>query len=41
MRAIASAILLSLMFAACGSKGALILPPENTGTQQDRADKKN
>lgn len=39
MRVIATAILLCLMLQACGSKGALVLPPEENGGQQSKSNK--
>jgi predicted small lipoprotein YifL len=42
MRAIATAILLCALLAACGSKGALIMPPKpGTGQQQSDNIKKS
>ncbi len=37
MRAIAIAILLCVLLEACGSKGALIMPPK-PGTEQQQSD---
>ena len=34
MRVIASAIVLCLLLAACGSKGALVMPPKPGSEQQ-------
>lgn len=34
MRMIVSAILLCLLLGACGSKGALVMPPKTGGEQQ-------
>jgi predicted small lipoprotein YifL len=39
MRVIASAILLCLLLQACGSKGALVLPPEKPGERQANTNK--
>jgi predicted small lipoprotein YifL len=39
MRAIATAILLCVLLQACGSKGALVLPPENGGAQKSNSNK--
>jgi len=41
MRAIVTVILLCVLLQACGSKGALVLPPENDGPQQSRTNKQN
>lgn len=41
MRAIATAIVLCLMLQACGSKGALFLPPEKSGEKQSNSTKLN
>jgi predicted small lipoprotein YifL len=40
MRAIATAILLCLLLQACGSKGALIMPPK-PGTDQKQQSNSN
>jgi predicted small lipoprotein YifL len=37
MRALAIAILLCVLLAACGSKGALVMPPK-PGTEQQQSD---
>jgi len=34
MRAIVSAVILCLLIGACGSKGALVLPPKQGSEQQ-------
>jgi predicted small lipoprotein YifL len=39
MRAIATAILLCVLLEACGSKGALTMPPK-PGTEQQQSDSK-
>jgi predicted small lipoprotein YifL len=39
MRTIATAILLCALLQACGSKGALYLPPEKSGAQQSDSNK--
>jgi len=39
MRAVATAILLCLILQACGSKGALVMPPEGNGDQQSKINK--
>ena len=39
MRVIVAAILLSVLLQACGSKGALVLPPEESGAQQSNSNK--
>jgi len=39
MRAVATAILLAVLLQACGSKGALFLPPETNGDQQNNSNK--
>ncbi|MHB8667155.1 MAG: LPS translocon maturation chaperone LptM [Burkholderiales bacterium] len=36
MRAIATAILLCVLLQACGSKGALIMPPKQSADQKQR-----
>jgi predicted small lipoprotein YifL len=42
MRAIAAAILLCVLLEACGSKGALIMPPKpGTEQQQPNSNKQN
>jgi predicted small lipoprotein YifL len=42
MRAIANAILLSVLLGACGSKGALVMPPKpGTEQQQSNSNKQN
>ena len=41
MRVIASAILLCLLLQACGSKGALIMPPKAGGEQPSNSNKQN
>jgi len=41
MRAIATAIVICLMLQACGSKGALFLPPEKGGEKQSNSNKLN
>ena len=42
MRVIASAILLCLLLQACGSKGALIMPPKpGSEQQQSNSNKQN
>lgn len=39
MRAAVTAILLCLLLQACGSKGALVLPPDENGGQQSHGNK--
>jgi len=39
MRFISVAILLCMLLQACGSKGALVMPPEENGGQQSNAHK--
>jgi predicted small lipoprotein YifL len=39
MRAVISAILLCLLLQACGSKGALYLPADESGGQQSNSNK--
>jgi predicted small lipoprotein YifL len=41
MRAIATAILLCVLLQACGSKGALVLPPEESGAHESNNSKQN
>jgi predicted small lipoprotein YifL len=41
MRVIATAILLCALLQACGSKGALILPPAKGDSQQSNSNKQN
>jgi len=41
MRAIATVILICALLQACGSKGALVLPPEKDGRQQSNTSKQN
>jgi predicted small lipoprotein YifL len=41
MRAIATAILLCVLLEACGSKGALIMPPKPGTEQQSNSNKQN
>jgi predicted small lipoprotein YifL len=42
MRAIAAAILLCMLLGACGSKGALIMPPKpGAEQQQSNSNKQN
>jgi predicted small lipoprotein YifL len=42
MRAIATAILLGVLLGACGSKGALVMPPKpGTEQQQSNSNKQN
>ena len=42
MRAIVSAILLCVLLEACGSKGALVMPPPSGSEQQpSKTDKQN
>ncbi|MGP1677728.1 MAG: LPS translocon maturation chaperone LptM [Giesbergeria sp.] len=39
MRVIVTAILLCVLLQACGSKGALVLPPEKSSAQQSNSSK--
>jgi predicted small lipoprotein YifL len=39
MRSIITAILLCMLLQACGSKGALVLPPEKGSAQQSNSNK--
>jgi len=39
MRVMVTAILLCLLLQACGSKGALVLPPEKSGGQPTNSNK--
>ncbi len=39
MRVIATAIVLCVLLQACGSKGALFLPPEKSGGQPTNSNK--
>ena len=41
MRVMVTAILLCVLLQACGSKGALVLPPEKKGAQQSNSSKQN
>jgi len=41
MRVIVAAILLCALLQACGSKGALVLPPEKSGAQKPDSSKQN
>jgi predicted small lipoprotein YifL len=39
MRVLVTAIVLCVLLQACGSKGALVLPPEHEGGQQSKSNK--
>ena len=39
MRAVVTAIVLCVLLQACGSKGALVLPADETGKQQSNSGK--
>ncbi len=41
MRVMVTAIVLCLLLQACGSKGALFLPPEKSGERQSNSNKQN
>jgi len=41
MRVVVTAILLCALLQACGSKGALVLPSENSGAQKSNSNKQD
>jgi len=41
MRVVVTVILLCVLLQACGSKGALVLPPETDGARQSNTNKQD